>query len=79
MILKMLLYIFSNKYIYFVKNKSNKRFYITAKVLSTIKYRQIIDKTEFTKTGIDENIETFIIYIKFLSFNLILIQLIQKA
>lgn len=79
MILKMLLCIFSNKHIYFVKNKFTKRFYITAKVLPTIKYRQIINKKKYTKTKIDENIKSFIIYIKFLSFNLILIQLIQKA
>ena len=40
---------------------------------------EIINKKEFTKTALDENIETFIVYIIPLNLNLMLIYLAQKT
>ena len=42
-----------------------------------MKQVEIIDKKEFAKAALDENIKVFLKYIKSLSFNLMLINLIQ--
>lgn len=66
-VLKMFFCIFNNKNIYFGKKKLIQRFFITAKILTTIKQVEFINKKKFTFMTLDKNIETFIIYIFLLS------------
>lgn len=43
------------------------RNYTIIKVLSTTKKGELIDKKKFTKTGLDKNVEIFVVYIAVLS------------
>lgn len=49
------------------------------KALITTKRVEIIDKTEFAKTALDENIETYEIYMTSQSLNLMLIYPAKEA
>ena len=71
----MLFLIFSNANIKFAQKKFTWKFYTTAEALSTIKRVEIIDKKKFTKPALDENFEVFVIYMTFLSLNLMPIYL----
>ena len=47
--------------------------------MPTIKRVEIIDKKKFAKIILDKNVKAFVMYIIFLSLNLILINLAKKA
>lgn len=53
--------------------------YIVAKALPTTKQIELIDKKEFAKAVLDENSETFVIYVIILSLTPTLISSNQKA
>ena len=74
MVLSILFLTFSNTNVQFVKKELTWKFYITIKVLLTTKQLELINKKEFAKMALDENSETFIIYV--ISFNLALISVL---
>ena len=78
MVLEMPFLTFSNANIQFARKKLTKRFYTTAKALSITQRIEIINKKEFTKAALDENIKAFVMYMISFSFNLISIYLTQK-
>lgn len=65
--------------------KLTRRSYITAKALSTISQVELINKKDFAKTILDENLETFVIYIvtlkttKIAEIAIYLLQVAQQA
>ena len=59
---------FSNVNIQFVEKELTWRSYITAEALLTTKWVELINKKKFAKAALDENSETFLIYVA--SFNL---------
>ena len=61
---------FSNTNIQFVEKKLTWRSYSTGKALPTTQQIELIDKKEFTKAALDENSETFVVYVA--SLNLVL-------
>ena len=58
---------FSNADVQFVEKELIWRFYTTAEALSTTKRVKLINKKEFAKAALDENSETFVVYITSLS------------
>ena len=63
-VLEILFLALSNTNIEFIKlEKLSWRFYIAAKALSTNSRIELINKREFTRTALDENFETFVIYV----------------
>ena len=75
----MLLFTLSNANVLFAKQVIIWRYYTTAKALSITKQVEIINKKEFTKTKLDENIKAFMVYMISFSLNLMLIYPVQKA
>ena len=69
----------SNTNIQFAWEKLTWRSYITAKALSTIKQIKIIDKKEFIKAVLDENVEAFVMHVTSFKLNLMPINLVQEA
>ena len=69
-ILSMPFLMLSNANVQFVDIKLSWGFYITTKALPTTKQIELINKKKFAKTILDENFETFVIYVA--SFNLAL-------
>ena len=55
--------ILSNPDVQFVEKKLTWRTYTTTKALPTTKRVELIDKKEFAKTALDENSETFVVYV----------------
>ena len=55
------------------------RFYLAAEALSTTKRMKIIDKKEFAKAALDENVEAFVVYMISFNRNSILIHLAREA
>ncbi len=78
MIVRMLFLIVLDANNPFVEKKLIWRSYKTAKVLLTTKRVELIDKKEFATMAIDENSETFIVYIAFIMENM-LIHLVEEA
>ena len=70
-VLKILFLTLNNIDIQFPKKKPILRSYTTAKTLPTIKQIEIIDKKEFIKTVLDENVEVFLVYMISLSLTLL--------
>ena len=62
---------FSNANIQFIKKEVTWKSYTTVEALPTTKRITLIDKKEFSKAALNENSETFVVYIA--SLNLILI------
>ena len=58
----------SNANIQFVKRELTWKSYTAAKAISTIKWVKLINKKEFAKAVLDENLETFVVHV--VSFNL---------
>ena len=54
---------FSNADIQFAERELTWRFYTTAKVLSTTKWVEFINKKKFAKAALDVELETFVMYI----------------
>ena len=75
----MLFLTLSNVNIKFAQNELIWRFYTVAKVLPITKRVEIIDKKKFNQAVLDKNIETFMVHVRSLSLNSILIHLVQKA
>ena len=69
----------SNTDIQFAKKKLISRSYIAAKALPTTKQVELINKKEFAKVALDENVEAFVIYVTFLSLSSISIYLAKEA
>ena len=68
----------SNVDVQFVEKEFTWRSYITTKALPTSKRVELINKKEFVKVALDENSETFVVYVT--SLNLVLeIHLDKKA
>ena len=63
MVLEMSFLIFSNVDIQFAEKELTWRSYSTAKVLSTTKQVELIDKKEFAKATLDEESETFVVHV----------------
>ena len=61
--------IFSNADIQFARKKFTRKLYTVAEALPIIKQVKIIDKKEFTKAALDENVKAFVLYMT--SFSLI--------
>ena len=59
----------SNADIQFARKELTWRSYITAEALPTTKRVEIIDKKEFTKAALDENVEAFVVHVTSLSLN----------
>ena len=59
----------SNADIKFAQKKLTWRPYTVAKALPTTKRVEIIDKKEFTKAALDENVEAFVVHVTSLSLN----------
>ena len=59
--------IFNNADIQFAEKKLTWRSYTTKKALSTTQRVELIDKKEFVKAALDENIEVFVVHVSFLS------------
>ena len=59
----------SNANIQFIEKEPTWRSYTTAEALPTTKRVELIDKKEFAKAALDENFETFVVYVAF--FNLV--------
>ena len=78
-VLKMLFLTFSNANIKFAQKKLTWRSYTTAKALPTIKQVEIIDKKEFAKTALDENVEAFVVHVTSLSLSSMVIHPAKKA
>ena len=80
-ILEILFLIFSNADIQFPKKKLTWRSYTTAEALPNIKQVELIDKKEFVKAALDENLKTFVIYVAILKAPLsgMIIHLSQEA
>ena len=57
----------SNADVWFVEKKLTWRSYTTAEALPTIKRVELINKKEFAKAALDENSETFVVHVAFLS------------
>ena len=55
--------IFSNANVSFLEQEFTWRSYITAKTLPTTKKVELINKKEFAKAALDENFETFVVYV----------------
>ena len=53
-----------NANIQFAKKKLTSRFYITKKALSTIREVKLIDKKEFDKAPLGENVKVFMMHIR---------------
>ena len=53
----------SNANIQFVEKKLTWRTYTTAKTLPTTRQIELIDKKQFAKAALDENFETFVVYV----------------
>lgn len=62
-ILEMLFLTFSNADVLFVNKKLTKRPYIILKALPTTRQIKIIDKIEFAKVALDENIKAFVVHV----------------
>ena len=69
----------SNADIKFAQKELTWRSYITAEALTTIKWVEIIDRKEFAKAALDENVEAFLVHVTYLSLNLMAIHLARKA
>ena len=69
----------SNADIQFARKELTKRPYNIAEALSTTKQVEIIDKKEFTKAALDENVEDFVMHITFLSLTLMPIHSTREA
>ena len=78
-VLQMPFLIFNNADIKFAQKKLTWRSYTTAEALLIIKQVEIIDKKEFARAALDENLEAFVLHMTSFSFNSILIQLARKA
>lgn len=70
---------FSNSDIVFANRELTWRFYTIDETLSTTWRVEFIDKQEFTKAELDEDVETFLIYISSLSLKLMTIYPAQEA
>ena len=57
----------SNADIQFVQKELTWRTYITKDALPTTRTVELIDKEEFAKAALDENIEAFVVHVSFLS------------
>ena len=55
--------IFSNADIPFIEKQLTWRFYTTAEALPTTKWVELINKKEFAKAALDEECDTFVIYV----------------
>lgn len=71
-VLRIFLLTILNTNMQFVEKKFKWRSYITAKVLSTTKRVELINKREFAIAALDKNIEIFMIYIATLSATLVM-------
>ena len=69
----------SNANIQFAKKKLTWRSYTIAKALPTTERVEIINRKEFTKAALDENVEAFVVHVTSLSLNLMPIQLARGA
>ena len=63
----------------FLERELTFRFYIAAEALPTTKRVEIIDKKEFAKTVLDENVEAFVVHVTSLSRNLMSIYPAQET
>ena len=66
-VLDMPFLILSNADIQFVEKELTWRSYTTAMALPTTKRTELIDKKKFAKAALDENSETFLVYVAFLN------------
>ena len=80
-VLEMPFFTLSNADIQFFEKKLTWKSYIIAKALPTTKQIELIDKKKFVKAAVDENSETYVIYVATLEAPLsgIMIHLSQKA
>ena len=78
-VLRMFFLTFSNADIQFAKKKLTWRFYTIAKALPTTKQVEIINKKEFARATLDENVEAFLVYVTSLSLNLMSIHPARAA
>ena len=62
-VLEMLFLIFSNADIQFAEKELTWRSYTAAKALPTLKRVELINKKEFAKAVLDEESETFVVYV----------------
>ena len=62
-----------------LRKKPTWRFYTIAKALPTTKRIEIINKKEFAKAALDENIEALVVHVISLILNLMLIYPAQEA
>ena len=76
-VLGMLFLILNNVDIQFVEKELTWRSYTTTEALPTTKRIELINKKEFVKMALDENSETFVIYVT--SFNLVLEINLERA
>ena len=71
----MLFLTLSNTDIQFAKKKLIWRSYTVAEALPTTKRVKIINKKEFAKAALDENVEAFIVHVTFFSLSLMLLKI----
>ena len=62
-VLGMPFFTFNNADIQFAEKKLTLRFYITKKALPTTRWVELLDKKEFVKTALDENIKAFVVHV----------------
>lgn len=79
MVLGMLFFTLSNANIQFTEKKLTWRSYIAAEALPITKQVEIIDKIEFAKAVLNENVETFVVYVISIDFSLMSIYPAKKA
>ena len=78
MILRILFLIFSNADIQFAKKELTSKFYTTAKALPTFYQAELINKKEFAKAALNEDIKIFLVYVASLTLK-ITIHLAREA
>ena len=65
-------FILSNANIQFAEKKLTWRSYTTEEALPTIRCIELIDKKEFTKAALDENVKAFVVHMAFLILKMVI-------